>query len=294
MPTIRAQTLSHTTSRDGTQIGFFASGEGPPLLLVHGGLGDHTRWGPLLPYLEPHFAVYAMDRRGRGASGDSADYEIEREYDDVAAVVDAIAEMTGSPVGVYCSSFGGICAFGAATLTRHIGGLALYEGWPLPRPETLSPSTDFVARVEALLAAGDREAALKAFYLEVVGLSEEQFAPVRAQPSWPNRVAAAGTMLREERAFRAATFDPAQAARITVPTLLLVGSDSPDWEAETVAAALPDARVAVLEGQAHVADLLAPGLVADHLLAFFGNGRGGMRGLAPVRPRTPASRPRTP
>ena len=66
-------------------------GDGPPLLLVHGGLGDHTRWGPLLPYLDPHFTVHAMDRRGRGVSGDGPDYSPLREFEDVAAVIDAIA-----------------------------------------------------------------------------------------------------------------------------------------------------------------------------------------------------------
>lgn len=67
-----------------------------------------------------------MDRRGRGASGDAPDYELKREFEDVAAVVDAVAEASGSTVDVYCSSCGGLCAFGAATLTSNISRFALY------------------------------------------------------------------------------------------------------------------------------------------------------------------------
>ena len=80
------------TSKDGTAIAYWTSGKGPPLVLVHGTPDDHTRWRPLLPYLESHTTVHAMDRRGRGGSGDGPQYTLEREYEDVAAVVDAVAE----------------------------------------------------------------------------------------------------------------------------------------------------------------------------------------------------------
>jgi pimeloyl-ACP methyl ester carboxylesterase len=260
-------TLSHVTSRDGTEIGYFTSGEGPPLLLVHGGLGDHTRWGALLPYLEPHHTVHALDRRGRGASGDHPDYAIEREYEDVAAVIDAIAQSSGTHVAVYGVSFGGACSLGAATLTEHIGRLVLYEGWP-PVPEAVKAPMSFVERSEALLAAGEPAAVLELAYRELLGLADAELDAVRAQPAWPARVAAAPTIPRELRTAQVTTFDPEQAAAITVPTLLLVGSEGPDWRPEALAAALPDARIAILEGQAHVADLLAPELVAEHVLAF--------------------------
>jgi pimeloyl-ACP methyl ester carboxylesterase len=258
------------SSRDGTSIGYFTSGDGPPLLLVHGGLGDHQRWEALRPHLEPHVTVHAMDRRGRGASGDHPDYRLEREYEDVAAVVDAIAADAGSRVDVYCSSFGGLCAFGAAPLTANMRSLALYEGWPPVSPEALAAQPHVFERIEALLAAGEREAALELAYLEVVGVSEQELAALRSQPAWPARVAAAHTLPREGRAFAATTFDPGQAARIAVPTLLLIGSESSTWkhQAGVVADALPDSRVAVLEGQAHIADLVAPGLVAEALLGF--------------------------
>lgn len=105
-------TMTRVTSRDGTQIAYWTSGEGPPLVVVHGTTADHTRWRPLLPCLEPHATVHALDRRGRGASGDAPDYDVAREFEDVAAVVDAVAQASGSAVDVLGHSYGGLCAFG--------------------------------------------------------------------------------------------------------------------------------------------------------------------------------------
>lgn len=261
--------VSRVVSRDRTKIGYWSSGQGRPLLLIHGGMGDHTRWDVLRPYLEPHFRVHAMDRRGRGASGDNPGYALEREYEDVAAVVDAIAEESGSTVDVYCSSYGGLCAFGAATLTSNIGKLALYEAWPVQNPVPLGPPPGFLERVEKLLATGNRAAVIEESYRTLLELTDEQLAEVRSQPSWPARVAAAHTAPREMRTFQETLFDPEQAAKITVPTLLLIGSESSDvWHPKIVRDAMPDARIAVLEGQEHIADLLAPEIVAEQLLAF--------------------------
>src|SRR5918997_3847853 len=102
-------------SKDGTTIAYRRSGEGPPLVLVHGTAGDHGRWRPVLPAFEERFAVYAIDRRGRGGSGDSEDYTIEREFEDVAAVVDSV----GEPALVLGHSYGALCALEAALLTRN-------------------------------------------------------------------------------------------------------------------------------------------------------------------------------
>ena len=118
-------TVTRALSRDDTAIAYWTTGEGPPLVLVHGAVADHRRWRPLLPYLEPHATVHALDRRGRGASGDAPGYELAREFEDVAAVVDAVAAASGSPVDVYGHSFGGLCAYGAATLTAMVGRLVL-------------------------------------------------------------------------------------------------------------------------------------------------------------------------
>jgi pimeloyl-ACP methyl ester carboxylesterase len=88
----------------------------------------------LLPYLEPYLTVHALDRRGRGATGDAPEYRLEREYQDVAAVVDTVAAAAGQPVSVYGHSHGGIVAFGAAAMTTNVRKLVLYEGWPVPDP----------------------------------------------------------------------------------------------------------------------------------------------------------------
>lgn len=262
----------HTVvSSDGTPIGYWSSGHGPPLVLVHGGLGDHTRWDTLRPHLEPHVTVHAMDRRGRGASGDAPDWTPAREPEDVAAVVDAVAAETGSPVDVLGHSGGGFSAFPAATLTANIRRLVLYEGWPPVDPESFRPPAGLLERLEALLAAGDLEAVLEVAYREALHLSDEELEARRARPEWANRVAAAPTVPRELRAFSTASaFDPEQAAAIAVPTLLLVGSESPVWRAQvgTIEAALPDARVVVLDGHGHHADLEAPAQFAEQVLAF--------------------------
>jgi pimeloyl-ACP methyl ester carboxylesterase len=264
-------TLTRTVSGDGTEIGWWTSGEGPPLVLVHGAVADHTRWRPLLPYLEPHATVHAMDRRGRGASGDAPGHDLAREFEDVAAVVDAVAAASGSAVDLYGHSFGGLCAFGAATLTANLGRLVLYEGWPPADPAARELPPGVGERLEARLADGDHEAVVETMFREVVRMPEAELAALRAQPAWPARVAAAPTIVRELQAIPRVAFDPALAARITVPTLLLTGSVSRDPFAPdvgTVAAALPDARVVVLEGQQHVADILDPEGFAGHLVGF--------------------------
>ncbi|MEX2431635.1 MAG: alpha/beta hydrolase [Dehalococcoidia bacterium] len=267
--------MGKATSRDGTPIAYWRSGTGPPLVLVHGMAGDHLRWGPLLPHLEPHATVHAMDRRGRGASGDAPEYGVAREFEDVAAVVDAVAAATGSAVDLLGHSYGGLCAFGGAGLTANVRRLALYEGWPLVDPAAYPLPASLQERLDALLAQGDRDTLLTTVMREIAGLTEEQINALKAAPSWPARIAAAHTIPRELRAEQTHVFNPAQAAAITAPTLLLVGGDSPGHLKngyETVAAAVPDARGTVLEGHQHGADILEPNFFAQRLLTFLREG----------------------
>ena len=269
MTTTEQLRRARTTSRDGTEIGYVSNGHGPPLLVIHGGVGDHSRWDTLRTHLEPHLTVHAMDRRGRGASGDADTWSIEREYEDVAAVVDAIAVDHGRPVDVYGHSMGGHVAFGAVPLTDNLRRLVLYEAWPMVDPSAIVPPRVFVERLEALLAEGRNEAVVETLLRDAVGSTEEELEQVRAQPSWPGRIAAAPTIPREIRATFEHTFDPEQAAKVTVPTLLLVGGEAPDrFQPGPVLAALPDAHLAELPGQEHEADIVAPELVAEQLVAF--------------------------
>lgn len=267
--------LHTAVSDDGTAIGYWTSGQGPPLVLVHGMTADHTRWAPLLPYLEPRFTIHAIDRRGRGASGDAPRYALEREYEDVAAVIDAVAESSGSTVNVYGHSSGGACAFGAATLTSNIRRLVLYEGWLSFDPAPIVPAS-LIERLEVLLAAGDRERMLQTFMRDVVHMSESDLAVYRSLPAWQHRVGAAHTIPRELRAEAQARLDPQAASQLDVPVLMLVGRDSPDelkGDPEGVAEALPDARIAYIEGQQHTADVMVPEEFAEPLIAFLDEDR---------------------
>jgi pimeloyl-ACP methyl ester carboxylesterase len=268
-----APTVTHVASLDGTEIAVFVSGSGRPLVVLPGTSSDHTTWRFVLPLLEPRVTVHAVDRRGRGGSGGQPGYSLANEYADAAAVVDAAAAASGGPVDLLGHSYGGNVAFGAATRTANLRKLVLYEGWPVPTLAHRTTDPEVLRHLDALLAQGERARMLEAFYRDVVLMSPAEIAGLRAAPTWPARVAAAHTVPREVRAFGAQAFDPAWAARITVPVLLLVGTDSPpeiQAEPEVVAAALPDARIRLLEGQAHLAHLTAPETFAAEVLSFLG------------------------
>jgi pimeloyl-ACP methyl ester carboxylesterase len=269
MPT-QAEIKTSVASRDGTQIAYWTSGSGPPLVLVHGAPADHTRWRPLLPYLEPYVTIHALDRRGRGASGDAPEYRLEREYEDVAAVVDAVA-AAGQPVDVYGHSHGGIVAFGAAALTPNVRKLALYEGWPVPDPSIYALPAGVVPRMNKLLAKRDRDGVVEALFRSVEEISDADMATLRSAPSWPGRVAAARTVPREILGESQARLKPEQAAKINMPVLLLTGEESTDpskSKVGAVAAALPDAQRLVMARQQHIADILDPATFAKNLLGF--------------------------
>ena len=263
--------LEKTVSRDGTPIGYWRSGHGPALVMVHGTSADASRWAPILPLLEPHVTVHAMDRRGRGASGDGTGcYALQDEAADVAAVVGAVAEATGGPVAVFGHSYGAHCALEATLLTSAIRRLVLYE----PPVVAVSPP-GFTDRLADLLEAGRREEVIATMLSDLAGLTADELRLTMAAPSWPARVAAAHTVVRECRAEDAYRLDPERFAGLSVPTMLLTGSDSsPSLAASTaaLAAALPGAQVVTMAGQGHVAMLTAPALFATAVLDFLGAG----------------------
>jgi pimeloyl-ACP methyl ester carboxylesterase len=253
-------------SKDGTQVAYQRSGAGPALVLVHGSTADHTRWGLILPALEEHFTVYAMDRRGRGASGDAKPYAIQREFEDVAALIDSVGK--GGKVDVLAHSFGGVCALEAALLTTNIRKLVLYEPPPLGFKE--SPGT--IAKMREQLDADDREGLLSTFLLEVAGLTPDELEPMRSVPAWQRRVAAAHTILRELESIAAMPpFDAERFGRLATPTLLLLGGDSHVTYKETIEqihSMLPNSRIAVMPGQKHVAMNTAPEVFVQEVLGF--------------------------
>lgn len=258
--------MNKVRSRDGTEIACYRTGSGPPLLLVHGAVADHTRWDPVLAPLEAHFSVCTIDRRGRGGSGDMQPYAIQREFEDIAAVVDSF----GEPVILLGHSFGAVCALEAALLTPAIRKLILYEP-PPPGAKGTMPD-DTAARIQAALDAGDREKALSIFLLEVAALAANELELMRSLPAWPGRVAAAHTILREISSLEALPpFDADRFGQLQMPTLLMLGGDSVQpykISIEQIHTILPSSRVTVLPGQQHVAMNTAPDLFVREVLAF--------------------------
>jgi pimeloyl-ACP methyl ester carboxylesterase len=250
-------------SRDGTPIAVWRSGDGPPLVLVHGAAADHSRWAPVLPALAARFTVLAVDRRGRGRSGDADDYALQRECEDVAAVV----SWAGGDANVLGHSYGGICALEAALLTDQIRKLVLYEA---PMGFLESPP-HVVHRLEALLEADERDELLAFFMQEVAGLPPDQVELLRSLPAWEARLGTAHTLPREERTSREYVFEPARFAGVRVPTLFLQGGDSPapfKVAATAVKAALPDCELVVMPGQRHAAMDTGTALFTDAVLNF--------------------------
>lgn len=259
-------TQERVTSRDGTPIASWRSGDGPPLVLVHGTVSDHSRWAPVLPAFEQRHTVHAVDRRGRGASGDADDFAVEREFEDVAAVVDSL----GEPVILLGHSYGGLCALEAALLSRDVRALVLHDpGFEVAGAEIHPP--DVVERLEALLRAGDREGVVETTAREVAGQPPEVVALMRTQPAWRARVAAAHTVPRELRAITTYRFDPERFRELAVPTLLLTGSESPPayrLAVEAVDAVLADSRIVVMPGQGHGAIDTGTDLYTAEVLRF--------------------------
>lgn len=254
------------TSKDGTPIAWWTSGHGPPLVLVHGTSADHTRWQPILPRLEERFTVHAIDRRGRGASGDAPGYAIEREFEDVAAVVDAI----GEPAYLLGHSYGAVCSLEAALRTPNVRRLVLYEP-PLATGGSLYPP-GVIDRLKAMVARADPDGVVTTFFREVVGTPPAELSMLRSLPSWAARVAAAHTIPRE-LCMDDRVFEPARFASLRTPTLVLLGGDSPPFfgkAAAAVHAALPASRIVVLPGQKHVAMNTAPELFLREVLGFLG------------------------
>ncbi len=209
--------------------------------------------------------VIAIDRRGRGASGDQLPYAIEREYEDLAAVVDWLSGETGGPVDVVGHSFGGRVGLGAARLTHSLRRLVVYEGAPAA-PGQAYQDPAMLARFDALEAKGDLDGLMAGFMSEVVGLSPEGVAAYRESPTWPIRAAASPTALRELRAEAGRDAGAEHLGEIRIPVLQLVGGDSPRVFTDGIQALeaiLADGRIVVLPGQRHAAHHTDPaGFVA--------------------------------
>jgi pimeloyl-ACP methyl ester carboxylesterase len=257
--------MRHVVSSDGTKIAYERTGTGQPLVLVHGTGVDHTYWDPVIPKLARAFTVYAIDRRGRGQSGDTLPYAIEHEFDDVAAVVDSIP----GAVNVIGHSYGALCSLEAALLTTGIRKLVLYEP-PLYTTIEVSYPPDTLEKYDALLTAGKAEEALLMLY-EVGQTPADELNALRALPSWHARVLAAPTIPREVMSVRNYSFDPRRFRGLATPILFLLGSETlPVYNAATqlLHGSLPHSRIVVLPGNGHDAAVTEPDLVLREVVGF--------------------------
>lgn len=255
---------------DGAPIAVFTTGSGPPLLLVHGASADHTTFRVVGPLLARGFTVHAMDRRGRGASGDIEPYAVEREFDDVAAVTEAIAATAGEHVAVIGHSFGGRVALGAALRTGAIRAVVCYEGAPPAEEERYQPAGSDT-RVRERLAAGDKDGALATFLSEIVGMSDEDLDRYRADPIWPRRAAAAHTIVRELDAEASPEASLDALAGVRQPVLQVLGGASRPafrFATEALDARLADGRIVVIDGARHAAHHTHPEPLVDAISAF--------------------------
>jgi len=233
---------------------------------VHGTTADHSRWLPLIPRLENDFTVYAIDRRGRGMSGDESEYDISLEGEDIAAVIDSI----GRSVYVIGHSYGALCCLEAANRTENIKKMVLYEP-PLPNADWPDIS-DTVAEIQELSEDGQLEAALELFFKNVVEMPNDELSEYRKLPAWKRRIELAPTISRELKSASSFTFKPEDYADLHVPSMLLLGGDSPGYfrrAIEDAFAGLPNCMVNVLPDQRHVAMDTAPDLFVETVFEFF-------------------------
>jgi pimeloyl-ACP methyl ester carboxylesterase len=261
----RTSGIVRLQSKDGTLIAIECAGTGPTLVLVHGGVGDRTRWTPMFPLLSSNFTVCAMDRRGHGLSADSADYSLQKEAEDVASVADS----RQGTVFVLGHSYGGVAALEATFLTDRISKLLLYEP---PVQDPAERSLAVAEKMEQMIKAGAREQALVTFETEVVQLSADEVAAMKSRPAWPELVATIDLQLRQMRALASYRFDATRLRTLKQPTLLLLGglTRSPYLKQAitSLQAALPHTTRVVLGGQEHNAMDGGRELLADAITRF--------------------------
>jgi pimeloyl-ACP methyl ester carboxylesterase len=262
--------VEEVTSKDGTTIAFDRTGAGPPLVLVGGALADRSAAAPLAALLASHLTVFAHDRRGRGGSGDTAPYAVEREVEDIAALIE---EAGGSPF-LFGHSSGAVLALEAArTLPRDVSKLAVYEP-PFIVDDSRPPlPKEYVARLDELVSAGHRGDAVEYFMTHGPGVPAEAVAEMRSSSFWPAMEAVAHTLAYDGTVMgdtMGGSTAPLQGwAALGVPTLVMGGGASPAWQRNalrTLVDVLPDARHRTLEGENHGP---APEALAPALMEFF-------------------------
>ena len=256
--------MGTVTSKDGTRIAFDRSGQGPAVILVVGAFNDRATGAPLARSLEPHFTVFNYDRRGRGESGDTAPYAIEREIEDL----DALVAQAGGSASVFGYSSGAILALRAAAHGLAISKLALYEP-----PPTGARAGQIAPQLAELIAAGRRGDAVELFQTDAVGIPAAVVAQMRHAPFRPALEKIAHTLVYESTILVA--LPAGLSASVRVPALVIDGEQSPEvmrQAAHSLAEGLPAGRYRTLSGQGHD---IVPAVLAPVLEEFFTAGASG-------------------
>jgi pimeloyl-ACP methyl ester carboxylesterase len=258
--------MSHVISKDGTTIAYEQSGQGPALVIVGGVLGDHQQQAGLAALLVDHFTVYNIDRRGHGESGFTAPYAVEREVEDL----DALITEAGGSAFVYGTSGPGVLCLEAAArgLSPKMKKLAVWEP-PYILEGTRPPvPQDYQEQLAQLLHEGRKGDMIELFMTKAVGMPAEFVAPMRQSPFWAAQEAIAPTLVYDATLMGDGTFllPTERIAKATVETLVMDGGTIP-WlsqAAQAVADILPHAQRRTIAGQPHnVADeAMAPVLRA--------------------------------
>jgi pimeloyl-ACP methyl ester carboxylesterase len=257
--------MESVTSKDGTRITFDRLGDGPPVVLVCGGSVDRMSNAGVAALLASDFTVFNYDRRGRGESGDTPPYAVQREVEDLDAVIAA----AGGSAGVYGSSSGAALVLEAAASGVAITKLALWEPPYFLEGNPARPPLDTARTYRELVAAGRRGDAVEYFMTKVVGMPAEFAAQARQAPWWPSQEALAHTLAYDATIMGDYSLPTEHVAAVRVPTLVLVGGASFPFLKETAQAIvdhLPNGQLRTLEGQEHN---VAPEAMAPALTAFF-------------------------
>jgi pimeloyl-ACP methyl ester carboxylesterase len=249
------------TSRDGTSIDVEVTGEGSPVVLVTGGSVDRNSNAGLAKELSGSFKVFNYDRRGRGDSTDTPPYAIEREVEDIEAVIAG----AGGSAHLYGSSSGAVLAMHAAASGLPVTKLALWEP-PFVLDEKKRPPADQVQQYETMVAEGRTGDAVEYFMTKLIGMPAEMVAGMRSQPWWPAQEALAHTLAYDARIMGDYSLPTDAAAQVKAPTIVVAGGADFPWmreTAEALARALPDGQVRLLDGQGHDVDnhVLGPVLI---------------------------------
>jgi pimeloyl-ACP methyl ester carboxylesterase len=244
--------FERVTSADGTTIAVETVGTGRPVVLIGGAFNDRTTMTGLANVLAPFYQATTYDRRGRGESGDeSTDYSVEREMDDLRAVV----EHVGGTASVFGHSSGAVLALEAAIRGVPMERVAAYETPFIPEGSRPRPSPDLFERLVAVVRAGDRDGATALYQTEVIGLPPEMVEGMRHSDMWGYFTGLAHSLPYDYALFEPGCAVPTERlATIKVPTLAIAGSNTFPWLAaatEEVAQAVPGALFVSLEGQDH-------------------------------------------